>query len=74
VHIEGIRQQQRHEDNLLDPLPDQLRDDLHAAGGAVIKEGDVDVELRSDRKQTVSNLMTGLRHLRVVASVAEEDQ
>jgi hypothetical protein len=40
----------------------------------VIKEGDVDVELRSDRKQTVSNLMTGLRHLRVVASVAEEDQ
>jgi hypothetical protein len=40
----------------------------------VVKESAVDVKLRSDRQQTLSDLMADLRHLGVVASVAEEDQ
>ena len=32
----------------------------------------MDVELRSDRQQTLSDLMADLRHLRIVASVAEK--
>jgi hypothetical protein len=40
----------------------------------VIEEGDVDVELGPDRQQTLSDLMADLGHLRIVASVAEEDQ
>jgi hypothetical protein len=74
LDMEGIRQQQRHEDDFLDPAADQFVDDLHATWCAVIQEGDVDVELRPDSQQTLSDLMTDLRHLRVVASVAEEDQ
>ena len=74
LHMEGIGQQQRHEDDLLDPAVDQLVDDLDATGRAVIEEGDVDVELRPDRQQTLSDLMADLRHLWIVAAVAEKDQ
>jgi hypothetical protein len=40
----------------------------------VVKKSAVDVKLRSDRQQTLSDLMADLRHLGVMASVAEEDQ
>jgi hypothetical protein len=40
----------------------------------VIEKRNVNVELRSNRQQALSDLMTDLRHLGIVASVAEEDQ
>jgi hypothetical protein len=40
----------------------------------VVEEGAVDVKLRPDRQQTLSDLMADLRHLGVVASVPEKDQ
>jgi hypothetical protein len=40
----------------------------------VIKEGEMDVQLRSDSPQTFANLSADLRHLGVVASVPEKDQ
>jgi hypothetical protein len=60
--------------NFRDTLADQLLDDLHATGRAVVEKCDVNVKLRSNRQQTLADLMADLRHLGVVASVAEEDQ
>jgi hypothetical protein len=40
----------------------------------VVEKRNVNVELGSDRQQTLSDLMADLRYLRIVASVAEEDQ
>jgi hypothetical protein len=40
----------------------------------VVEKRNVNVKLRPDRQQTLSDLVADLRHLGVVASVAEEDQ
>jgi hypothetical protein len=40
----------------------------------VVEKCHVNVELRSNSQQTLADLMTDLRHLGVVASVAEKDQ
>jgi hypothetical protein len=40
----------------------------------VVEKRNVNVEFWSDSQQTLSDLMADLRHLGVVASVAEEDQ
>jgi hypothetical protein len=40
----------------------------------VVEKCNVNIELWSDRQQTLSDLVADLRHLGVVASVAEQDQ
>ena len=73
LHVEGVRQQQWHEHHLGDSMTHQFLDDLEATGRAVVEKRHVNIKFRSNCQQTLADLMADLRHLRVMASVADED-